>query len=274
MSNVAVAMSIYKNDSVKYVKLCLDSILSQTYFNYHIYIQVDGCIEPEVYDLLVSYKEKHDDIFSISFDSDNKGLAFRLNQIIDKVVDNGNYSFIARMDADDVCDASRFMTQVNFLKDNPNVDVVGSDVIEIDSDGNEVFYKKMDSEHSTIESKLIKKCPFNHPTVMLRTSVFANGVRYKSELKNTQDYYLWVDLIKLGYVFSNINRSLLYFRVNEDFHNRRGFDKAMNDVRSRFYALRELPYTFTFSNSIHIFLLFALRVSPSFLKKIVYKKFR
>ncbi|MDV5059493.1 glycosyl transferase, partial [Vibrio diabolicus] len=120
---------------------------------------------------------------------------------------------------------------------------------------------------------IIKRCPFNHPSVMFRMSVFEDGFRYKSELMNTQDYYLWVDLLAAGKNFANINEPLLMFRINESFHSRRGFKKAMNDLNSRIYAFKKLD-VLNLSNIIHTISLFLLRIAPTSIKKWAYKTLR
>jgi hypothetical protein len=94
-----------------------------------------------------------------------------------------------------------------------------------------------------------------------------------SSLKNTQDYYLWVDLVKDGCLFANINETLLKFRIDENFHQRRGLKKAMNDLKSRLYSFKILK-NYSISNVLHVILLFILRVSPAWIKKLAYKKLR
>ncbi|MGR5094954.1 glycosyltransferase [Vibrio maritimus] len=269
---VAVAMSVYKSDSFDNLKLAIDSILQQSYECLDFYIQVDGYIESSCRELLDSYSDL-ENVF-VTFNKENKGLAFRLNTIIDNVVEKGHYKYIARMDADDISFYNRIELQVQFLEDNKNVSVVGSDVIEISDSGKEIFHKRMFYSHDDIAKKIIKKCPFNHPTVMFRESVFSNSLaRYKNELKNTQDYYLWVDLLASGHKFANLPNALLYFRVNGDFHSRRGFDKAMNDLRSRVYAFQKLD-VLSASNFVHMLLLFLLRISPVKIKEMAYKYLR
>ncbi|WP_318521007.1 glycosyltransferase [Photobacterium leiognathi] len=270
MNKIAVALSIYKSDTVEYLNQSILSIINQTYGNFDLYIKVDGEVPSDICDFLDNLK--YDNVF-VDYDNENKGLAFRLNQIIDIVVEKGCYQFLARMDADDISDLNRFEEQVDFLLKNSNVDVIGSDVIEIDENGTEVFYKKMDTDFDIIKNKIIKKCPFNHPSVMFRVDIFNEGERYNQELMNTQDYYLWVDLLSKGKVFSNINKPLLKFRVNNSFHSRRGFKKAVNDVKSRFYAFKKLD-VINLTNIIHVINLFILRISPPKVKKIAYKYFR
>lgn len=271
MSKVAVAMSVYRSDKCKYIKQSIDSIINQSYENFDLFIEVDGPVPSSVVELLDSYNLLSN-VF-VTFNGCNKGLATRLNVIIDFVASSNDYSFLARMDADDISEPSRFSKQVEFLTNNEEISVVGSDVTEISEDGTVIFHKKMDYSHELLKKNIIKKCPFNHPSVMFNMKVFHDGFRYNSELMNTQDYYLWIDLISAGRLFSNINEPLLKFRVAGDFHSRRGIKKAFNDLNSRIYAFKKLD-NLRFSDVIHTILLFFLRLSPTFVKKIAYKFFR
>lgn len=268
--SIAVALSVYKTDKLIFLKEAIDSILIQN-VDFKLFIEVDGYVYDDVYIFLSglsSYKN-----VVISFNKENLGLATRLNEIIDKAIIHGGFTYLARMDADDISHSSRFIEQVSFLNQNEKIDVVGSDIIEISESGDEVFYKEMDNSHNVMYERIIKKCPFNHPTVMFRMSLFEEGFRYKPELMNTQDYYLWVDLLYANKIFSNINKPLLYFRVNKDFHSRRGVNKAINDFKSRLYAFKKLN-NHSLSNYFHVVALLLLRVSPVSLKKIIYKKLR
>lgn len=269
---VAVAMSVYRADTYKNLKLSIESMLTQTYQEIDIYIQVDGEVSEDCYELLRHYSSLNN-IF-VQFNEVNKGLATRLNEIIKQITDLGGYSFIARMDADDISYPQRIEEQVNFFENNPGVSVLGTDLIEISDSGTELFHKKMAYTHSEILKSIIKRCPVNHPTVMFRESVFSGSqIRYKSELMNTQDYYLWVDLLEVGYQFANIDKPLLYFRINADFHSRRGWNKAKNEFLSRVYALKKLQ-VLSFSNIFHIMFLFLLRISPPSIKLLAYKYLR
>lgn len=271
-SDVAVLMSVYKGDNLVHLTKCIESIVQQSHDAIHLYIAIDGPLEIEVRDYIFSIGRQVN-VTIIDGDS-SKGLAFRLNQLIDKAFSSkNNYKFMARMDSDDISSLERITKQIEFLNANVHIDVVGSDVIEISEIDEELFYKKMDAEHGVIVKNIIKKCPFNHPSVMFRMSVFKEGFRYKSELKNTQDYYLWVDLLAAGKKFANINEPLLKFRVDNNFHSRRGLDKAINDLNSRVYAFKKLD-VLTLSNVFHTVNLFLLRLAPSFIKKWAYKNLR
>ncbi|MBY8189927.1 glycosyltransferase [Vibrio fluvialis] len=268
--SVAVLMSVYHGDKPQYVNKSIDSVLEQRTVNVFIIIQVDGPIGSELRETLMRYQ--HYSNIVLEFHSENLGLAHRLNESIDIALSN-DFDYIERMDADDISLPDRLGKQVEFLENNKSVSILGTDVTEINEDGNNLFYKKMFYTHEDILRNVIKKCPFNHPTVMFRRSVFEEGYRYKSKLKNTQDYYLWIDLLAGGKIFANLNESLLLFRVSNDFHSRRGLKKAINDWNSRIYAFKKLD-VLSPSNVIHSVLLFFLRLAPGTLKKMAYKYLR
>ncbi|MEZ8370510.1 glycosyltransferase [Vibrio splendidus] len=270
---VAVAMSVYHADRKANIELSINSLLTQTYEFVDIYVQVDGPVDPDISELLLKYERENIERFSVEFNSDNLGLATRLNSIIDTVVNKDKYKYLARMDADDISMSDRIDKQVSFMENNVDISVLGTSIVEIDHVGNVVFEKRMSTSHSELQKNIIKSCPFNHPTVMFRLDVFFDGFRYNSKLKNTQDYYLWVDLLEAGKRFANIEEPLLKFRVDSNFHHRRGVIKALNDVKSRLYAFKKLKIV-NVSNLAHVIALFCLRISPSFIKKWAYKNLR
>lgn len=271
LGKIAIAMSVYKSDKIANIKESVDSILNQTYKNFDFYIAVDGVVNDDVRDYLISLNEVKN--IMVVFFFYNKGLACRLNDIIDIVIKKNEYCFLARMDADDISYPERFSTQVRFLRENKDIAVVGSSAIEFYDNGGEKF-KKMFTTHDELYFNIIKRCPFNHPTVMFNLSIFdKKDIIYDDSLQNTQDYYLWVELLKKGYRFSNIDKPLLRFRVDSDFFNRRGLKKAINDTKARYHAMKLLNL-FTLSNVNHTVLLFILRISPSIIKKTAYQYLR
>ncbi len=269
--NIAVAMSVYKADKLSYLVESVNSILEQEYEAFHIYIEVDGAISSDVKSYLKTLDQEK---VTITFYQENKGLATRLNQAIDKILQSDQFSYIARMDSDDISDRSRFREQVEFLSQNRDIYILGTDIIEIDNENNHIFHKYMESNSDKIKNNIIKRCPVNHPSVMFRVEVFNKfKLRYQDGLMNTQDYYLWVDAIDKGLKISNLNKPLLKFRIDENFHKRRGLKKSINEFKSRVYAMKKLSM-FSLSNILHTILLFSLRLAPESIKKLAYKHMR
>lgn len=267
---IAVGMSVYNKDCHIALKKAVDSILCQSYNKFEIFIEVDGPVSDEIHNTLLAFQgNKH---VNINFNNENLGLATRMNQVITTACHRGEFDFFARMDADDISHPDRFKKQIFFFKNHKDIDVVGSDVLEFNDFDDGRFYKKMDGKHSDLINNIIQRCPFNHPTVMMKMSVF-DSARYNEALMNTQDYYLWVDLAAAGHKFANINEALLEFRVNKSFHTRRGLKKAVNDVKSRIHAMKTLE-VISIRNIAHTVMLFFLRIAPASVKKIAYQRLR
>ncbi|WP_429140939.1 glycosyltransferase [Aeromonas veronii] len=272
IDKIAVIMSVYSSDKALYLDASLNSIFSQSYQFFDIYLQVDGDVDIALRDVIDLYCNRFSNLSVEYFDS-NMGLAWQLNRAITRLRNAGDYQFIARMDADDICFPDRFKIQIDYFKSNPSVAVLGSSILEFYEDGR-TFVKLMHKEHVLLAENIIKRCPFNHPTVMFNMLVLSfDDIEYDPSLMNTQDYYLWVDLLAKGFIFSNISVPLLKFRVNSNFHSRRGIKKAKNEFFSRVYAMKKLG-VFNFTNVTHTLKLFALRLSPQVVKEFAYKHFR
>jgi glycosyltransferase involved in cell wall biosynthesis len=178
--------------------------------------------------------------------------------------------YFFRMDADDVCFRGRLARQVQFLRQNDHVDVVGSSVVEIDETGRGVGRRTVPTTHHEIMRMMPKRCLINHPTVAMRYSIFKKGCRYRSDLRNTQDYFLWVDLAVEGYTFANINKPLLKFRRTKGFFKRRGRGKSINEFRARWYAMRSLKRV-SLGNLYYAVTVLCARMLPNKVLKALYR---
>jgi glycosyltransferase involved in cell wall biosynthesis len=100
----------------------------------------------------------------------NVGITNALNIGIN--LSSGQY--IARMDADDICELNRLQLQMNFLEINKNISMVGTSVDVFEQ---EYENKNIRSEHhypttpDTIMYTLPFYCCIAHPSIMIRTHV-------------------------------------------------------------------------------------------------------
>lgn len=140
---VAVILPVYKNDKVPYIELSFESILNQTYKDIHLYVGIDGPVGEDLKMSLLKYAKS--DNVSIQWFPENRGLAVVLNDLLNECFQNG-YEYIARMDADDISEPNRIEKQMTFLQANPDIDVVGGAIEEIDenseSRGKLLFIRK------------------------------------------------------------------------------------------------------------------------------------
>lgn len=267
MEKVAVLLPLYKNDNPVWFKQSLDSVLGQTGCTPHVYVGVDGSIPDSLDNVLDTYNS--DSLSIIRFET-NRGLACVLNDLL-KISTNDGYYFFARMDADDISKTNRFKKQIDFLIRNPAIDVVGCDIEEIDEGSNPngkiIKYPKSNTD---CFRHFRYRDPLAHPAVMFRSTYFQKVPGYRPEYRKNQDTMLWFDGFCNGCKFANIDEVLLSFRVTNDFYSRRaGLKRAKQMLCDRFKINKALNYDL----SAYLFALamFGMTISPSWIKKYLYK---
>ncbi len=144
--------------------------------------------------------------------SKNEGLANSLNRLIELA--NGKY--ILRLDPDDFITADRIEKQVNFLNNNPEVDVVGSNAIYF----NHQRKKEVFSTRFPLDSKEIHrqyKAGYHgliHGSVMIRTNLMVK-YRYHEIHVPAEEYDLFSRMAKDGVRMVNMPDALLYYRLHD-----------------------------------------------------------
>lgn len=267
--NIAVLLSIYKNDKVEFLRLSIDSILNQSYKNIILYIGVDGTIGEKLYKCLEQYEQEKR--VNIVYFPENRGLAVVLNDLL-ILCKEANIEYIVRMDADDISVPNRLANQVNYLLLHPEVDVVGGHIEEINEqserNGKSVTYPLT---HQECFKFFRYRDPLAHPAVMFRKSFFDKVQGYRNEYRKNQDTMLWFDGFMNGCIFANLDETVLLFRVTDDFYkNRRnGFKRAKKMLKDRFMINKALHYDW--SAYLFSFLMFIMTLTPPFLKKFLYR---
>lgn len=269
MNRIAVLLPVYKNDKAEYITQSVDSILQQVNCDFSVLIGVDGPVGEELHTLLDKLNE--DDKITVVWFETNRGLACVLNDLI-TVAKKESFDYYARMDADDISLPNRFAKQIKFLEDNPKVDVVGGAIEEIDGDGNlRGKHVEYPLTHDECKRFFRYRDPLAHPAVMFRASYFEkvpNG--YRNEYRKNQDTMLWYDGFLNKCVFANLPVTVLHFRVNDDFYNRRnGWKRAKQMLGDRLKMNKTLHYDL--SANLFAFGMFCMTISPSWIKKFLYK---
>jgi glycosyltransferase involved in cell wall biosynthesis len=235
MTDLAVIMSVYKNDRLEFVKDSVNSILGQSFSSFHFYIVADGPVREDVDAFLASQTDKRIRLLRLE---NNGGLARALNYLLEIVLADGNYILIARMDADDISLPERFERQYLFMKENQEVGCLGTWYEEINVSGKHIHFRKIPVEHEELRKRYFTRTPFAHPTVMYRRSFIEKAGMYPTDTILMEDNVLWGRGLKAGIRFANVPEFLLKFRVDEDFYKRRsGVKYGLNYIRTRFRTL-------------------------------------
>lgn len=271
---ISVILPVYRKDKVDYLNKAIESIVMQTYRDYHIYIGVDGPVGDDINDYF-EHIDNQKRVTIIRFE-ENRGLACVLNDLLDICFKDG-YEYIARMDADDISETSRFEKQMAYLDQHSEIDVVGGAIKEIDEEGKyrnkTIIYPEGPEECRDFFSK---RNPHAHPAVLFRKSFFdkLNGKKYRPEYRQNQDTMLWYDGMMAGTKHANIPDVVLQFRMTDTMFKKRrnGWAFAKKQFRDRLMINKGLGYGW--KADAYGFAMFCMLISPVWIKKIAYRFFR
>lgn len=270
-NQMVVLMSVYKNDNPVHLRLSVDSILNQTYQDFVLLIGVDGNVDKDLAVTLHSYDGNPK--VKIFWFSENRGLTAVLNNLLEegKML---HPKYFARMDADDISRTDRFEKQVECLNENPELDVIGGAIEEMEYDGSlngKVIQYPL--THQECFNFFATRNPLAHPAVMFRASFFDKVSSYNASYKKNQDTELWYRAFKAGCRFGNLEDVVLTFRVSKDMYKRRGGAKFAKEVlKLRKEINKGLGYGI--KATLFGYAYYIMAVSPGWVKKIAYKVFR
>lgn len=265
----SVLMSLYNKEKPEYLRLAVDSVLSQTVIPDEIVIVKDGPLTDELEDVLQKYTNAHPTIFNIVSSEKNLGLGLALNLGLQ----NCKNELVARMDTDDIAKPDRCEKQLKMYKSMPNLSLLGSSVDEFYSDPALVISRRVvPTEHKAIYEYAKKRSAFNHPTVMFKKSKVLEVGGY-GDLRRNQDVDLFGRMLFSGGIAGNIEESLLWFRSNDDLAKRR---KSWENTKSYIDTIKKF-WKMGYS-SFGDYLMIAIAQTGMFLMPVklqhwVYKKF-
>ena len=268
----SVLMSIYHKEKPEYFNRAMQSIWDeQTKKPNEIVLVQDGKLTDKLYNIINNWQKKIGNILITVPLKKNVGLGSALNEGLKKC----SYNLIARMDTDDIATPKRFEKQIVFLKNNQEIDVVGTYIREIDE--NESIIKdivKFPLTHNELFNFFSKRDPLAHPTTMFKKSYFKKAGSYRSDLHLAEDTLLWYYGFQNNCKFANIEYIGLNFRRTTDFYKRRGdVEKSIGLLKYRLFNInRKLDYGI--KADIFAIVYFCISIAPSFIKKIVYNKLR
>lgn len=267
MTDTAVIMSVYYKDKLRYLEESVQSILNQTFRSYHYYIAIDGPVPTEIDEYLASLRDERIRIHRIE---KNGGLAAALNHLLETVLRNPEYRYIARMDADDISMPERIEKQRNFLIENEEISVLGSWYEEINEYGESLSFRRLPVEHEALKKRYYTRTPFAHSSVMFHRRLIDIAGNYPTDTILIEDHVLWGRALNFNLRLSNLPCVLHKFRICSDFYRKRtGLKYAWCFIKKKFKIHRLLhspiyAYFITVIGGI-------LRMLPGFVLRFIYK---
>jgi len=204
---VSVVMSVYNGD--RWLEESINSVLNQTHRDFDFIIVNDGSKDGSL-PIIEAFARLDSRVRLL--DKANTGLADSLN----KGIDLAKGEWIARIDADDVCEPRRFELQVGFVRSHPGVVLLGSGLLKIDEDGRAGKTYRYPGKHSSLVSRLERTGPFfAHSSAFFRRESFHQVGGYRPRIANAQDYDLWLRLSEVGEI-ACLRPALVRIRIHGD----------------------------------------------------------
>ena len=202
-TQVSVLMSVLNGE--RYLHGAIDSILGQTFTCFEFIVIDDGSNDGTA-EILSSYRDPR---IRVIRSEQRAGVAATLN----KGLGLASGEYIARQDADDISLPDRLQKQWAFLKDHPEVGVLGTWVHLIDEDGRVISDWHPPEHHAMIAWAQLFSSALAHPSIIFRRRVVVDAGGYPQEA--AEDFALWAQLAPLTR-FANLPETLVLYRRHED----------------------------------------------------------
>ena len=207
-----VSVIVTSYNYAHYIGQTIASVLAQTYNNWELIIGDDGSIDNSL-EVIRSF---HDPRISVIASETNRGgatayaEAYKLCQ--------GKY--FGSLDSDDYMEPSKLEKQVQFLEEHPDVDIVGTFVLEVDGNGQLIgdagvhqqwFNQEIDLNQA---DNWLWQNHLCHSSALIRKTFHDRVGLTNADLPYTADYEFWVRCLIAGGRFHVLPEKLTYYRAH------------------------------------------------------------
>lgn len=204
---VTVIIASYNHQ--QYIEQTIKSVLNQTYPNIELLVIDDGSSDQSV-ELLQKLQQHYK--FDLKIQN-NQGLSKTLNEAIARA----KGTFIVPFGSDDIMLPERITTQVNYIKDKPEVGICASNMDIINSEGNLYPEKEQKHRHTPFRRLDFDDCFLERkPGAMAATLMFRKEALEKvggfDPNIRLEDVYIMLAITNAGYYLDIIPEVLSLYR--------------------------------------------------------------
>jgi len=250
---ISVLMSVY-TETEDAITIAVESILGQTFTNFELILVNDNPGSRETQNILEKLTSKDSRIQLLTNDR-NRGLGYALNTAIQ----NARADIVARMDTEDTSKPDRLAKQISFIEQQPNVDLLFTQWIDINERDEIVIQRPRQIDFANIRKAFFTKSLLMHPTLVARKQVLLDNPY--PEMDRPEDIVLWLQLIRKGYKFDVLEEPLYLYRIDR-------INIAQRHSKIKAYSTNLLPHLVRESRyywSNIYFWLYFLRISFEYL---------
>ena len=206
---VSVLMPAYNVE--KFIAESIDSQINQTYANWELLVCDDSSTD-STFEIISQFAKKEKKIV-VQKNTVNKGYLKTWNYLIRQV----RGDFITFLDADDFASPERIAILVDFLLENPEVDLVGSAINMVSESGSFLGVKSYPEKASEIKEALLsEKFPFCGSAVMIRRKVIEQSGIYNTFFDRIGwEDHDWLIRVCRNHTPANVSLALYSYRNNQ-----------------------------------------------------------
>lgn len=262
----SVLITVYEKEKPYNLRKSLLSSYRQTIRPTEIVLICDGELTQELYDEIEQIKSEIP-ILKVYQLSSNVGSGPASCFGVKKC----NTDLIARMDSDDYSEETRFEKQIKAFEENPNLIMVGTNILEKNTEF--TAFKTVPEKTEEIREYSKFRNPFNNPSSMMKKEYILKVGNYR-KFRYLEDYDLTMRLIHDNPIkdFLNIQEPLVIMQTNNSSYLRRG---GLLYVKTEFFLQVDFyrrGYISKVELCRNIFIRNIVRVMPNSMRKLIYKK--
>lgn len=210
MPSFSVLIAVHIVEVPSRLKMALESIWdNQSLKPAEIILVKDGPLTKDLDNVILEFKENAP--LKVIALASNHGMGYAFA----RGLEHCSLELVARMDSDDLSKPDRFEKQIRFMKEHPDVDIVGANIEEFDDQPEEIrSHRRLPSTFSKLITFSKLRCPFNHMTVVFKKSSVLSAGNYQP-VRIYEDYFLWAKMIQNGAVIANIPEYLVVARFDD-----------------------------------------------------------
>ena len=261
----SVLMTVYDKEKPYNLRKSLLTSYQQTIKPTEIILVCDGELTQDLYDEIERIKSEIPILKVYQLDTNvGSGPASRFG------VEKCNTELIARMDSDDYSVETRFEKQIKAFEENPNLVMVGTNILEKNTEFTALKTVPNKTEEIREYSKF--RNPFNNPSSMMKKEYILKVGNYR-KFRYLEDYDLTMRLIHDNPKdFLNIQEPLVVMQTDDSSYLRRG---GLLYVKTEFFLQVDFykrGYLTKLELCRNIFVRNIVRVMPNSVRKLIYKK--
>lgn len=206
MNSPTVTVITAAYNAASFIRESIESILHQTFTQFE-YIIIDNASIDQTWAVIQSFRGKDPRIVAIRNET-NLGIAGNRN----KALTFAKGEFIVWQDADDISLPTRIERQLRYMRERPDVGIVGGFLQVFNKHGDQGIRRYFEHDHD-LRKRIFMYSPVAQPAAMIRRECFSRVGVYDTKLGPADDIEM---SFRIGskYKFANLQEIVLRYRVH------------------------------------------------------------